>query len=253
MLNMSVIDEINDPGSTAKPSEDVIGYDLDQHMGWIIDGASDGYVPDIPKHVQTGESLNAHWAAHTLSGIFKSHASKAKEDLRSYFEIVLKEFEAEYERASGSAIEDIPRHAHPIAAFAFFMYDQDSHTLNLAGLCDCKVFAQLGSGDILENTPTTDPDYERERDQQWAQEDGGQLDPEKSVKRLLDKRSRSNLYEQGGNAVLGPHPQACEKIKIETFDVAPSDLSHIMITSDGLMRLSDTFQGAKFLKKRCPP
>ena len=244
MSKLKLVDQINDPGNPEKPSEDVIGFDSDKRICWVIDGASDDYI-DMPQDQITGERLNAYWAANTLSKLFKSHADIALRDTPEYFRRVLNDFKEIFEQASGQKTDDIPREKHPIAAFAWARYQPETHTLTLAGLGDCKAYAMTDKGQILENTTTTNPDYERLRDAAWAKEFGNKglsLNREGVRERLIAIRRVANMPDRGGSSVLGPHPEAAAFVSIEEIDLSPQRLDTLFISSDGLMRLSDTFE-----------
>ena len=238
------IDEINDPGSPEKPSEDRIGYDLEKGIAWVIDGASDDYLDMVP-HKDTGEPLNAYWAAGELSRLFQEYAELGLKNPRQMIDQVTRDFAKIFENSAGSKIDDIPREFHPIAAFAWIYFDPDANTLTTASLADCKAFATGISGRLYQNTTTSDPDAERKRDEKWAQETGNaHLDRTSDYIRdqLIAKRRVYNCVDEGGSKVLGPDSRCGENAQIDHIELGDDKIGHILVTSDGLMRLTDTFQ-----------
>lgn len=244
MRMMTLVSHINHPASPDKPSEDAIGFDVARNMAWAIDGASDDYL-DMLRHKDTHERLDAFWAANTLSALFQHHAQTATDNPRQYFRDILTRFTALFENASGQKMDDVPKEKHPIAAFAWMYYDHDNNTLITAGLCDCMVFAKLDNGEIITNTPTADSAAEAERDRIWARETGtNRLNRSSGLvhDKLIAARRAKNDFANGVDAVLGPVPEAAEHIRIEKFDLGIAQIENVMVTTDGLMRLTDTFQ-----------
>ena len=134
-MQLTILDTVNDPGTSGKTGDDRVGFDASAGTAWVLDGATD--VTDL-RPFNRAES-GAAWVAQALSDrlIIAPHDG---ETVEAYFEHVLSDVRQRAVKETRLPLDSLPGEALPIASGMWMRLEGDTATF--AWLGDCMAHLQ---------------------------------------------------------------------------------------------------------------
>jgi serine/threonine protein phosphatase PrpC len=238
---MKVMDEINWASSPQKLSEDCTGFktvhsadgSIHYHDFWVIDGATDVGKAAHEYPAQTP----AHIYARTLSQALEEMAGDFAFD-QNYFRAVLGRVREEMIQMN-LFHEDMPTWEVPCASGVVVRFIPDEDQIKLAYLGDCTaILAQPDSH--LRLTGSSQKDLEQAQASELQQQVGIlRRDNPKVLDKLQEERHKRNSPDNP--TLFSVYQEAAKNLVMEDISLSTHP-AHLLLSSDGLMRIVDDFQ-----------